>query len=489
MKNKTILGLIFFVISMFLVYLIYNSFINNKAKINPNVLGEWSGVLKTPSNKFLINMKIYSDINSSVNVKISSPKQNQFSIDVDSLSYDKNKIFFTLPKYHIKYNGEYLIDSNKITGKWNQDNFTTPLVFYRPDEIGRTDRPQFPFKPYPYKSDSVFISSVDNIKLAGTLTYPDNNDRQYPAIILINGLGPHDRDESMYGHKPFLVIADYLTKKGFAVIRVDDRGIAGSTGNFSTATTKDFSDDIFSVLKFLKKNPIIDTTNIGLFGFNEGGLIAAMVASNYPDIKYLVLLSTPGVNGKKILLTQTEILQKNAGVQESEINRDLEINKKMLSVVEKYNDTTAIRQKLTQLYKNFRKTLPKEDLLRTKYSVKTFKNQLKVMTAPWFKYYLTLKPDKYFGQIKCPTLLLYGEKDLQVDPTINLEAIENAIIQGGNNNVEGKIIPNLNHLFQKCETGLPNEYLKIKETFSNDALDIIAEWIKKINRKSISYNN
>ncbi len=399
---------------------------------------------------------------------------------MDSLIIDGNKISFALTKYKVSFHGNFIADSNKIRGVWEQDKFSSPFTFYRPEEIGRTNRPQYPFKPYSYNSDSVVFFNSDSIKLAGTLTYPANSEDKYPAIVLINGLGPHDRDESMYGHKPFLVISDFLTKNGFAVLRVDDRGVGESNGDFNAATTKDFSEDILAAVNFLKTKTIIDTNKIGLIGFNEGGLVASLVVQKVNNIEFIVLLSTPGITGKEILINQTVNLQQKAGVPEEEFRRDLKINKQMLNVVETIDDTAVVKKELTKLYKKFRKTLPKEDILRTKYSVKTFKKQLEFMTNPWFKYYLTFNPRTSFEKVKCPVLVLYGEHDLQVDPKINMVAIEEALKKGGNKNVKGMILPKLNHLFQNCETGLPNEYSKIEETFSVETLNIILKWINNL---------
>jgi pimeloyl-ACP methyl ester carboxylesterase len=476
-KNKIFFGLAI-IVFLVLAYFFLNSILEKE--IDSRLLGKWGGYLKTPNKQLVIYADILNDGNKNIELKISSPKQNQYLIPTDSLVINNNEISFAIKKYRIHYKGKVDLDSSRIIGTWFQDNFSSKLIFYRPDEILRTDRPQHPFKPYSYNSDSVYFYNSDSIRLAGTLTYPKDKNKKYPTILLINGLGKHDRDETMYRHKPFLVLSDYLTKNGYAVLRVDDRGVGESQGNFEKATTKDFTNDMISALNFLKTQNIIDTNKIGLLGFNEGGLIASNIAAKLKGIGFVILLSTPGLTGKEILLTQTVDLQEKSGIPDSVIERDLEINKKILNIIATVKDSMKAYNKLRDLYSDFRASLPDEDLLKKKYSVQSFKNQLKFMLSPWFKYYLTYNPSETFKNINIPVLVVFGGKDVQVNAQKNNEAIINAFRKAGNQNIKDIIFPNLNHLLQKSQTGLPNEYSKINETISPEVLDTLISWLNNI---------
>ena len=477
MKSKNILYLIISLILIILFYFLYSNF--NKDKTNTSFLGNWSGYLSSPTKQILVQAN-FTDIDGEIDLKISSPTINQYSIPVDSLFIDGNKVSFAINKLKVRYEGLFLSDSGKINGTWSQSNSGIGLTLYRAEEIYRFNRPQAPFKPFGYSSDSISFVSSDTISLAGTFTYPNNTNKKFPAIILVNGLGKHDRDESMYGHKPFLVIADYFTKKGFAVLRVDDRGVGLSGGDFSSATTEDFALDLAAAIDFIKSKEIVDINKIGVLGFNEGGLVASMAIAKRNDINFLVLLATPGLKGRDIFLTQTRELQSRYNVSEDEINRDYNINRKMYDVVESVNDTSIAIKKFNVIYNDFRLSLPEEELAKSKYSQSTFNAQVKLMTSPWFKYYLTYNPESNFSKIECPVLILYGKNDLQVEPTRNLEAIKSALANSGNSNVKGIIFPKLNHLFQESEIGLPTEYSKIKATISFEVLDEISDWLKNI---------
>ncbi len=479
MKRNKIIFFSAFIILIALLYFLVDNYLNEN-NVDSRLLGKWGGFLKTPNKQLVIYADIIKDNKGNVELKISSPKQKQYSIPTDSLLVNSNEVSFSIKKYKIHYSGKIDLDSSRIIGTWRQDNFSSGLTFYRADEILRTNHSQYPFKPYSYNSDSVYFYNLDSTRLAGTLTYPKNKNGNYPAILLINGLGRHDRDETMYSHKPFLVLSDYLTKKGYAVLRVDDRGVGESQGDFDKATTKDFTADMMAAFNYLKSNKNIDSNKIGLLGFNEGGLIAANIAAKKNDVKFVILLSTPGITGKDILLTQTVDLQEKSGIPDSVIERDLKINKKILNVIATVKDSLKAYNKLRKLYSNFRESLPKEDLLKKKYSVQSFKKQLNFMLSPWFRYYLLYDPSETFKKVTSPVLVIFGGKDVQVNAEKNSDAIKKAFEESGNHNVKTLVFPYLNHLLQKSQTGLPNEYSKINETISPKVLDTIYTWLNTL---------
>ena len=455
---------------------------SNNSNIKKQITGKWESILVYPNVRYMIMADFEKDKDGKINVKLTSPRQKVFNLNVDSLKIDGNEISFSLTKFQIHYKGEYVADSNKIVGTWHQTKFNLPVVFFRQGELARLNRPQYPMKPFPYKVDSVtYKNQKDNIVLAGTITYP-NDGKKYPGVLLLSGMGPQDRDETMYGHKPFVILSDFLTRQGYAVLRVDDRGIGLSTGKYYSSTTKDFASDAEAGLKFMKNQKMIDSSQIGLIGFNEGGLVASMVAAKSNDINYTVLLSTPGVSGENILLSQLYgATQKDDSLKQQRI-RIYNLNKKIFKIIKNNPDSAIAFNKLKKAYNKFESGFGNKKQQQKMFPQRVIKRQINFMLSPWFRYYLTYNPENTFSKVKCPVLILFGQKDVQVAPEENLKAIEAALKIGGNNNVKGEILPELNHLFQKCKTGMPQEYAEIKQTFSPKAMQIILDWIQKQNK-------
>ena len=342
------------------------------------------------------------------------------------------------------------------------------------------NRPQEPSKPYPYYAEEVtFRNNQAQVTLSGTLTLPSATG-SYPAVILISGSGAQNRDEETSGHKPFLIIADHLTKHGIAVLRYDDRGFGKSTGNFKTATTADFALDVASAVEFLKTRKEIDKDKIGLIGHSEGGMIAPMVASNSKDVSFIVLLAGPGIEIRKVLLMQQELIAKANGISESDIEKYiLPVHEEAYRMISMSSDGRTLKTDLArfigQSYDSSPADLMPSDMSREE----VVSTQLDKWSSEWFRNFLKYDPALTLEKVTCPVLALNGEKDLQVTPKENLPAISEALKRGGNTNVTVKELPNLNHLFQNCETGSPAEYAKIEETFSPDALKEISVWILK----------
>jgi uncharacterized protein len=297
--------------------------------------------------------------------------------------------------------------------------------------------------------------------------------------VLLTGSGAHDRDESLMGHRPFLVLADHLTRNGVAVLRCDDRGVGGSTGDKMASTTEDFADDALAAVAFLKGRPEIDPKKIGLIGHSEGGIVAPLAASKSDDVAFVVLVAGTGLPGEEILYRQGELILKAEKADEKTVARQREMQEKMFAVLKAAKDDKAAVAGLEEVFMAEEAKLTDEEKKEAEKNKGVLAAQTKLMLTPWFRFFLSYDPAPALKKVKCPVLALGGERDLQVPAKPDLEAIEKALKEGGNKDVTVKELPKLNHLFQTCETGALSEYAKIEETFAPAALEEISGWIGK----------
>lgn len=338
-------------------------------------------------------------------------------------------------------------------------------------------RPQEPLEPYPYYSEDItFKNKQAEIHLAGTLTLP-SKEGVFPAVILISGSGPQNRNEELAGHKPFLVLSDYLTKKGFAVLRYDDRGTALSQGDFKNATSVDLATDVESAVAYLKTRKEIDPKKIGLIGHSEGGLLAPLVAVKSKDIACIVMLGGPGIPGDKILLIQQRLIAEASGTSEEEIKWTESINRRIFDIVKKSSDTETLKKDLRS---SLEKKLSESPNLKSpnRISDDAFINvQIDTYATPWMQYFIKYNPASTLEKVKIPVLALNGETDLQITSKENLKAIKKALRKARNKNVRIKELPGLNHLFQESDTGAPQEYQRIEQTYSPIVLKEVSDWL------------
>jgi pimeloyl-ACP methyl ester carboxylesterase len=306
-----------------------------------------------------------------------------------------------------------------------------------------------------------YENELAGIQLAATLTIPPGQG-PFRAVVLITGSGPQDRDESLAGHRPFLVLSDYLTRRGIAVLRADDRGVGKSGGKFAAATTADFATDTEAGVAYLKTQPEIDPKKIGLVGHSEGGIIAPMVAARDSDVAFIVMMAGAGVPGDQILAEQSLLISEAGGKSRPEAEKNAAREREILTLVKQEKDNAALREKLAAL-------IPRAQV----------DTQLGQIASPWFRYFIAYDPATALRKVACPVLAINGEKDLQVPPRQNLPAIRKALEAAGNKDFEIAELPGLNHLFQTAKTGSPAEYAQIEETISPVALEKIAAWILK----------
>lgn len=341
-------------------------------------------------------------------------------------------------------------------------------------------RPQQPKPPYPYESHDLTAPTSGGFSLAGTLTMP-KGDGPFPCAVLISGSGQQDRDETLMGHKPFLVIADHLTRNGIAVFRYDDRGVGASGGReqLENATSKDFADDASAVIDMLKTQPGVDVKRIGIIGHSEGGLIAPMVATTRDDVAFIVLLAGPGVNGREILELQGKLILKAEQTDEAEIEEFTSSHKKMLDMVAANASTEEMQTAYREMQKAEAEDDPDNgDEAEAAAEDKMAEAQIAALNSAWMKYFLSYDPRPTLAKVKCPVLAVNGTLDLQVWHEQNLTVIESAIRDAGGD-ITAKRYENLNHLFQPAKTGGVSEYGAIETTIEPAVLEDVTTWIKR----------
>jgi uncharacterized protein len=411
---------------------------------------------------------------------LDSPDQGANGIPTTSVTRDGSSLKIEIQKISGTFEGKIAADPSSanpssagpssIDGTFTQLGSAHPLVLKRVKDQAELElkRPQNPVKPYPYHDEDVsYDNKVQNVTLAATLTIPQGKG-PFPAVVLITGSGPQDRDETLLGHKPFLVLSDYLTRHGVAVLRADDRGIAKSTGDFKTATTADFATDTEAGIAYLKTRAEVDPHKIGLIGHSEGGVIAPMIAARNKDVAFIVMMAGTGVPGDEVIAAQSEAIAVASGKDPAEAAKNATKEREMLKLVETEKDETVLDKELTEKMK------ASGDVPEAQIGL-----QIEQLTSPWFRYFLTYDPATALRKVTCPVLALNGSLDKQVLPSQNLPPIRKALAESGNQHVEVDELPGLNHLFQTAKTGSPSEYSQIEETISPLALEKISIWILK----------
>jgi uncharacterized protein len=433
------------------------------------ITGDWNGILKISGNQLGIVFHVSKTDNGFAST-MDSPDQKAFGIPVTKTTFENSVLKIEIENAKIEYEGT-LNNDNKIIGFFKQAGQAIAMDLSKEKtEKEKLIRPQEPIKPYPYYSENIiFTNKKAGISLAGTLSLP-KKEGSFPVVVLITGSGPQNRDEELLGHKPFLVLSDFLTRNGIAVLRYDDRGIGESKGDFKNATTQDFTTDVEAAIAYLKTRKEINKTKIGLIGHSEGGVIAPIVASKNKEVNFIILLAGTGIQGNKLMLLQKELIERQSGISETEIAKGQEIiggayNLILKSDINDINTNAKIHDYLKEKYEN------KLD----ENTLKSISNQL---SSNWMHYFIKFDPATALEKVKCPVLAINGEKDLQVPAKVNLEAISKALSKAGNHKVTTKLLPNLNHLFQECTTGSPEEYSKIEQTISPVALNVVLNWIK-----------
>lgn len=439
------------------------------------IKGSWNGTLQIPGGPMnvIFNMDQEGGI---YQASMDIPAQKVKGLKASSVLLEDKKVTIKLDMIQSVYVGEVASDTT-INGEWQQNGFKFPLNLTTGATVKTVlSRPQTPKPPMPYQQKEViFENKKAGIFLTGTLTVPEG-DGQFPAVVLVSGSGPQDRDSELFGHKPFVVIADHLSRNGIAVLRYDDRGVGTSTGDFAKATTFDFAEDAEAALAYLRKEEKIYSDKVGLIGHSEGGLVGPIVAYGGNRPAFLVLLAAPAMEIDELMLEQARLLGEASGTSPEIIRLQVETNARVFALMKAHPQDENSLKKIAAIFAGQLTTLAKGTL--SEESIRKQAEQIARQTAsPWFTTFINIKPKKYLESITGPVLALNGSKDLQIPAKQNLQGIREILGTNKKVTLTAQELPGLNHLFQTANTGSVSEYGEIEETFSPAALKIISDWI------------
>ena len=448
----------------------------------------WAGTLDAVVQKLPLRFRVGKGANGQEDIRMDSLAQKAGGFRGERVVAGDGWTI-KVPAVKGEFSGRLGADG-KLVGSWRQGGAKLPLELEKvaadqaAPAAAEKRRPQTPMPPFPYDvREAAVRNAIDSVDLAGTLTLP-RGAGPWPAVVLVSGSGPQDRDETIMDHKPFLVLADALTRAGIAVLRYDDRGVGASTGDSSQATSLDFSRDAEAAVDWLRQQPGIDPRRIGVVGHSEGGLIAAMLAARRADLAGIVMLAGTGVDGGRILVSQGELVLKSEGLGGADQLRRSRIMQEAMIDAVRGSATDAdpgalatkagarIRAELTE-------EMSRADADATAQLDAAVADGLRRLSAPWFRFFIGHDPAADLARVRCPVLALVGEKDVQVDPAINLPAIRQALATGGNADATVEELPGLNHLFQTCTTGAVSEYDRIEETIAPVGIATVRDWLVK----------
>ena len=435
------------------------------------ITGSWNGKINVQGTTLPLIFKI-EKADTGYKSTLTSPLQSPIALASTMTSFENNKLIIQLTNLNIEYKG--MFNGTEISGVFTQKGLSFPMNLTKETAAQLYgNRPQEPKPPYDYLIEEVsLINPIDKNSLAGTLTTPKGK-TDFPMVVMITGSGSQNRDEEVFGHKPFWVIADDFANKGIGVLRLDDRGIGKSSKGSNEDTTENFALDINTAVQYLNSRGY---KNIGLLGHSEGGLIAPIVASKNKNVKFVIAMAGPGIAIDELMLLQTKAVSKSNGIQNEETDTSANFNKTVYSFIKNYSGSN-LKADLREVLIVQMKHLPDEQL-GTDNQINTFiDDQLIQLTMPWFVNFIKYDPNFYWSKITIPVLAINGTKDVQVTATENLNGIANSLRKAKNKNFTVQKFDGLNHLFQEAQTGAISEYAKIEQTISVEVLDKMSSWI------------
>ena len=439
------------------------------------VAGHWEGHIEIPGQPIAVKVDLAideSDWRGTIDIPAQGAKGLPLSEIYIAEEGEGMRVKFSIRGVPGNPTFDGTLQDGVINGTFSQGGVTFGFRLSR-EIVSGPVRPQEPKPPFPYQIEEVKFQNGP-INLAGTLTLPPGNG-PFPAVLLISGSGLQDRDETVFGHKPFWVLADHLSRTGIAVLRVDDPGIGKSAPHPEPPTTADFATDVEAGVTFLKRDDRIGT--VGLIGHSEGGIIAAIVASRRDDIGFVVLMAGPGVPGAELLLKQNERIFDGMGIVGERKETLLTLLDRLFTTLTSDMTEDEMRQQVDEIV---RKQFEINGIPPAQQDETQVQAAVEQVLNPWMRYFLAFDPRPVLEAIRVPVLALNGELDVQVDAEQNLTAIDATLEKGGNHNVTLHRLPKHNHLFQRAKTGLVNEYAVIEETISPEVLDLIRDWVVSV---------
>jgi pimeloyl-ACP methyl ester carboxylesterase len=444
-------------------------------------IGMWEGKLKAGADIRMIFHVAKDD--AGYTAALDCPDQGLKGVKASTLRIVNDSIYLEIAQFQAKYSGK-LQGSSEISGVFYQ-GMSLPLNLKKIEKIEAIVRAQTPVEPFPYRSENLLYTNKDkSITYGATITIP-NGKGTFPAALMLTGSGQQNRDEEILGHKPFAVIADHLTRNGFIVLRVDDRGMGQTTGDVKSSTTLDFANDAIVSLNYLMNRQEVDKGKVGLIGHSEGGMIAQIIASERSDLDFVIMLAAPGDKIIKLMCDQNEAVLTKAGLPEEYVKAYSSLyNSIMLSVINSTNE--SLSENIKQDVDNWIQKTPNQIVLATtgikdELSKSNFVQAFaKQTSSAWFKYFLSYDPSTSIKKIKAKVLAVNGSQDVQVISKSNLKAIESALKESKSKIFDVKELNGLNHLFQECKSCTVNEYGQLEQTISPTLLKTITEWLNAL---------
>lgn len=435
--------------------------------------GDWLGELTTPQGSLRMVMHVVEGESGEMNVSLDSPDQGAYGLETDTAYLAEGVFVFEVKAASLTYTAT--VSGEEMRGVFKQGPYELDLFFEKSDmPIGKDARPQDPSLPFDYESEEItFRNKQSKINLAGTLTYPYGAG-PFPVVILISGSGPQDRNSEIFNHRPFLVWSDYLTSKGFAVLRYDERGVGDSGGKFENATTTNFASDVSSAIDYLKtRSDVIDKKAIGLMGHSEGGIIAPMVANENKDVSFMILLAGPAVPGKEVLLDQSRrmVLASGGSVEDADENNALMAT--LYDLMEEIDDREALKGAMKEAIARAAEGESQEDIEAMENAL------LGQLLEPWMQEFVVYDPRPALEKTTVSTLVLFAEKDIQVSDELNKGPMEEALGKAPVKDFQVLVMPGQNHLFQTCTSCLVGEYGSIDETVNEETMKLVLKWLRK----------
>ncbi|GAB2949265.1 alpha/beta hydrolase [Hymenobacter coalescens] len=440
----------------------------------PSLSGDWQGALRAGGTEVPLIVHLRQQPDGGYTGTLDSPRQQAFGLPLAGVTVRADSVTLRLSQPAARFAARLSADGQQLSGSWQQNGQSAPLTLVRQaagSAAPALRRPQDPKPPLPYRAEDVtFANGAAGIRLAGTVTVPPGKG-PFPAVVLVTGSGPQDRDETIFGHHPFRVLADFLTRRGFVVLRYDDRGVGQSGGSAATYTTADGLTDAQAALAYLRSRAEVQGRPVGLLGHSEGAMIGLLAATQPQPPAFLISLAGPAVRGLEVLIRQNEDLARAAGLPTAQVVANKALNQQVYMTVLQTPDDQQARTHVVGL------------LQQAGLTAAQAQQQAASLTSAWYRQLLAFDPQPLLAKVQCPVLALNGAKDLQVAAAVNLPAWEKGVRAGGNQDVTTQELPGLNHLFQTAQTGLSDEYGRIEETFAPAALAVIGDWLARHTRR------